>query len=87
MGCRAGIPILSGLILKHGLFSKTYLAFHCLKVGVGMLITNGTQSSAMKTRETPQPVGTDCTGRPHPPTTAPPPDRPDASLPRGMDSY
>lgn len=68
VGCRAEIPILNELILKYSLFSKVYFAFHYIKVNVGILTTNWTQSPAMKTRETSQPVDTDCTTRSHPPT-------------------
>lgn len=78
VGYRAGIPILIGLILKHTLFSKTYLALLCVKLDVGMLITNGTQRPDMKTR------GTDCATRSAPSTMAQPLDRGEASLPRGM---
>lgn len=87
VGCQAGIPILTGLMLKHSLFSETYLAFQCVKVDVGMLITNGTESPAKKTRETPQPVGTDCTARPFPQAVAKPPDSAHSSLPRGVISH
>ena len=38
------------MILKHKLFSKTYLTSKCIHVDVGMSITNGTQSLAMKTK-------------------------------------
>ena len=71
LGCRDEIPILIELTLKYTLFYKTYLAFQCVKVGVWMLITNGTQSQAMKTTQLP-------------PSMAQFPNMAHASLPRGM---
>lgn len=71
LGCRDEIPILIELILKYTLFSKTYLAFLCIKVDVWMLITNGTQSQAIKTTQLP-------------PSMAQFPNMARASLPRGM---
>lgn len=71
LSCRDEIPILIELILKYTLFSKTYLAFLCIKVDVWMLITNGTQSQAMKTTQLP-------------PSMAHFPNMVHASLPRGM---